>query len=83
MADTMDTEQPTIGDVAAAKEQGHSEFIEWMAKSYASHPRQPPAGTLADALDRLDALYEKHGLGDWSESLGWQDALHDWGGLPA
>jgi hypothetical protein len=82
MTNTIDTERPTNEDVAAAKELGHAEFLEWMAKSYATHPRQPPTGTLEDALARLDALYEKHGLKGWRETLGWQDAIHDWGGLP-
>jgi len=82
MTDTIDADRSTEAEVAAAKEQGHAEFLEWMAKSYVTHPRQPPTGTMDDALARLDALYEKHGISDWSETLGWQDAIHDWGGLP-
>jgi len=39
--------------------------------------------TLEAQLQRLDQLYERHGLSGWSHAFIDADQLYDWTGLPA
>jgi hypothetical protein len=80
MADTMDT---TPAEAASGEDAERAAAMDRVILAFATRARNLPTESLAAALMRLDSIHDKHRLHDWSESLGLQDGLYDWAGLPA
>lgn len=80
------TTTTSIDEAQGPANDAGKEAAESMARMLADAKRPPVPkyfGSQAETIARLDELYRQFGLEEWSESLASQDALYDFGGLPA